>query len=301
MNTLNEKRFEVYMFEPTNKCNLNCFLCPTGNRSNKYSQGFIDPSLFEAALDQEKIDNCLIWLWGWGEPLLHPELSMLVRSSKKRNNTVEVQSNGTGSYESYKKLIEAGLDTLTISLDGMSENSIRSFRGDKVDSYDIKDKIIRLSNLCRSHHTRTSINVQCIATRFNEHEIQDVQNWALSVARADKFNLKTLCLGEINNEKARTFLPINPSLTRYHVNENGLVTMPERSEGMCNFLRGIRVTLWDFTVVPCCYDFAGEYSFGNLLAGYDDREFMGRYAKGDVHICKICPEMRIKDKFVCVK
>lgn len=299
MKTSTRRRFDVYMFEPTNKCNINCVLCPTGNRSNRHDQGFMDADLFDRVLEREKIYDCTIWLWGWGEPLLHPELGRMVTASKRRNNKVEIQSNGTAPYESYKALIDAGLDILTLSLDGMSDESIRSLRGDKVSSDIIKNKILRLSSLCKSTHSGTCINVQCIATRFNEHEIEGLRNWTLNVAEADKFSLKTLCLGEITKEKAKMFLPDDPSLTRYNVDEHALATMPARSEEICNFLKSIRVTLWDFTVVPCCYDFTGEYSFGNMLDGYDDEEFMGRYVRGDVHICDICPELRMKDKFVC--
>jgi molybdenum cofactor biosynthesis enzyme MoaA len=298
MHHTSDNRFEVYMFEPTNRCNLDCALCPTGNGLSLRTKGYMDLDLFERALERERIENHKIWLWGWGEPLLHPHLSMLVAASKRRNNSVEVQSNGTAPYESYRLLVEEGVDVLTVALDGMSDESLHSLRGIGASSTVVRERILELTSLCRSTGLRTKIHVQCIATRFNEQEIERIRDWSLRVAGADAFLLKTLCIGELTQEKAKYYLPKAPGLMRYAVDSRGIVSMPPRLRGDCHFFRNIRVVLWDFTVVPCCYDYGGEYRLGNLLSGCREEEFSARLATKEVPMCEICPELRGNDTFV---
>jgi molybdenum cofactor biosynthesis enzyme MoaA len=298
MNGWGHRRFKTYMFEPTNHCNLACPLCPTGNHSNSRNKGFLDPVIFEKVLDVEPIRDCQIWLWGWGEPLLHPHLSMLVAASKRRNNSVEVQSNGTAPYEFYRRLVEAGLDVLTISLDGMSDATVHPLRGPKASSSSVRERILQLTSLCRSNGSGTKIHVQCLATRFNEQEIKAIRDWSLQVAKADAFGLKTLCLGELTEEKAEHFLPKDPSLIRYAVDRRGAISMPPRALEKCFFLQNVRVVFWDFTVVPCCYDYGGEYGLGSMLSGLTEEAFPEKLTKMEASMCAICPELRGKDTFV---
>ena len=292
-------RFEVYMIEPTNRCNLHCALCPTGNGSDLRTKGFMDSDLLERVLDTERIESKKVWLWGWGEPLLHPHLSVIVSALKKRANSVEVQSNGTAAFESYKLLIEEGLDVLTIALDGMSDGSLHPLRGTGASAAAVRERILQLAALCRSAGARTRIQVQCIATGFNELEIKSIRDWSIRVAGVDAFLLKTLCIGEFTQEKAKYYLPKNRRLMRYTVDDRGVVSMPPRLREECLFLRNIRVVLWDFTVVPCCYDHGGDYRLGNLLSSCREEEFSARLARREVPMCEICPEFRGKDTFVC--
>jgi len=298
MKCRHKQGFDIYMFEPTNQCNLNCPLCPTGNKSCRRPAGFMDPALFEKAMEIERINNRRIWLWGWGEPLLHAGLSQMVAAAKKRNNTIEIQSNGTASYESYRPLIEAGLDILTISMDGMSDEAVRPMRGNNISIAKVKSRIVQLADLCSSSGHDTSLNVQCIATRYNEGEIETVRQWVLDNVGSDAFSLKTLCIGEITQGKASKYLPKNQWLTRYVLNDRGNVSIPTKSGVHCGFLSNIRVFLWDFTIVPCCYDYQGEYTFGNIFTEWNDQEFKEKYLDRKVSMCDICPEMSEKATFV---
>jgi radical SAM protein with 4Fe4S-binding SPASM domain len=140
----------------TNLCNLRCKMCgqwgDTGiYRSDGFSASATDGQT-EAARIRELIglnrqmalpdyvrllDEVAPWqpiisLFG-GEPLLYPDILPLVREIKSRGLTCTVITNG-GRLEGYaRELVEAGIDSIAVSIDGPEEvhNRIRG----KSDAY----------------------------------------------------------------------------------------------------------------------------------------------------------------------
>jgi len=119
---------KVYV-EPTNRCNLDCRICmrhawdePLGQMSPKTFSGIIEslrefsppPTVFFGAL---------------GEPLSHPDILEMVVRAKALGSSVELITNGTLLTEDLsKRLIEAGLDVLWASLDGVTPESYGDIR-----------------------------------------------------------------------------------------------------------------------------------------------------------------------------
>ena len=58
--------------ELTNHCNLKCSFCPTGNGLMVRPRGFMDPDVFDRALETAGPLEFVL-LFQWGEPLLHPQ------------------------------------------------------------------------------------------------------------------------------------------------------------------------------------------------------------------------------------
>ena len=140
----------------TNLCNLRCKMCgqwgDTGiYRSDGFSVSATDGQT-EAArireliglnrqmamsdyvrlLDEVAPFSPIISLFG-GEPLLYPDILPLVREVKKRGLTCTVITNG-GRLEDYaRELVEAGIDSIAVSIDG-PEDVHNRIRG-KADAY----------------------------------------------------------------------------------------------------------------------------------------------------------------------
>lgn len=121
--------------ELASKCNLTCPMCPTTTaefnekRVLPFASGLMDYELIKKIIDEVvgKIYSLrLSWI---GEPTLHPRLVDSIRYAKDRNiPEVSFLTNGTKLNLRYmKELIDAGLDLLTISIDGLGEtyNKIR--------------------------------------------------------------------------------------------------------------------------------------------------------------------------------
>ena len=121
--------------ELASKYNLKCPMCPTvtgefiEKRVTPFAKGLMDYNLVKKVID-EVAGNIYSLRLSWiGESTLHPKLIDAVKYAKDSGiPEVSFLTNGSKLHLSYmKRLIDAGLDNMTISIDGMDDvyNSIR--------------------------------------------------------------------------------------------------------------------------------------------------------------------------------
>ncbi len=124
-----EQLAKVYV-EPTSRCNLTCRTCirnawaePLGDMSEETFTRLLEGL---AAFDRLPA----VFFGGFGEPLAHPGiLEMVARVKDLGSPKVELITNGCLlSEETSRSLIEAGLDTLWVSLDGIRPESYSDVR-----------------------------------------------------------------------------------------------------------------------------------------------------------------------------
>jgi MoaA/NifB/PqqE/SkfB family radical SAM enzyme len=137
----------------TNLCNLRCKMCgqwgdtgiyrtdgfsasaTDGEKERKRIQELIGAkrqlalSDYRKLLDEIAPGRPIVSLFG-GEPLLYPDILPLVREIKSRDLTCTIITNG-GRLEQYsRELVEAGIDSVAVSVDGPPETHDR-IRGQK--------------------------------------------------------------------------------------------------------------------------------------------------------------------------
>jgi len=125
----------------TNLCNLRCKMCGQWGDTGIYrADGFSDSATdgekernrireligvrsqlslsdYVRLLDEIEPFHPIVSLFG-GEPLLYPEILPLVKEIKRRGLTCTVITNG-GRLERYARdLVEAGIDSIAVSIDG---------------------------------------------------------------------------------------------------------------------------------------------------------------------------------------
>lgn len=139
-----ETPFSVYIF-PTNHCNFRCSYCAhsLGSKGFQAQYGFpaetMSMETYRQAIDQlaEFPDRLkTLSLTGQGEPLLHPELPQMVAYAKEKQVTerIEFMSNGALLHpELSRALVDAGLNGIRISLQGLSAQKYAEVCGAKVD------------------------------------------------------------------------------------------------------------------------------------------------------------------------
>ena len=123
--------------ETTNRCNLLCTTCP---RTYEQLEPEADMAwdLFTSLIDQYP-NIARVVLHGIGEPMLVKDIAERVAYLKQRGTYVLFNTNGTLLTEANgRKLIEAGLDELRVSLDAAQSNVYQMVRGK-----DFFDKIVR--------------------------------------------------------------------------------------------------------------------------------------------------------------
>jgi radical SAM protein with 4Fe4S-binding SPASM domain len=115
--------------EPTNTCNLRCPFCAT--TYNRYTQGFMKEEIWKKILDECGRNNLYSLKFTYrGEPLLHPDLSKMVRYAKTVGvMDVYFNTNAVKLNESViRELINAGLDRISISFEGYSKEVYEKYR-----------------------------------------------------------------------------------------------------------------------------------------------------------------------------
>ena len=117
----------------TDFCNLRCKMCFYANTLSPYSRlnnlGMMDLNLFKKLIREIKGKPAVI-LTG-GEPLLHPEIEYFVEEVKKNGMISIMATNGTLLKQKARKLVDAGLDYLMVSVDGTEKihDGVRGFKG----------------------------------------------------------------------------------------------------------------------------------------------------------------------------
>jgi MoaA/NifB/PqqE/SkfB family radical SAM enzyme len=114
---------KIYV-EPTNRCNLNCITC-IRHSWNESSENMAWP-VYQALIDglEDFPEAKTIAFAGFGEPLLHPRFPDMVRLAHEKGLRTEMTSNAMLLTSSLaERLIDAGLDQFTVSIDGTSDES----------------------------------------------------------------------------------------------------------------------------------------------------------------------------------
>jgi len=112
--------------ETSSICNLNCPMCytTTDEFKEKVDAGLIDFNLFKKIIDESvKYNLYSIRLSFRGEAFLHPKIYEMIKYAKE-HGIKEVSSLTHGGHideEKFERLIDLGLDWLTISFDGIGE------------------------------------------------------------------------------------------------------------------------------------------------------------------------------------
>jgi len=106
-------------------CNLRCPMCYTitDEFKQKINAGLMDFDLFTKIIDEICKDVPAIRLSLRGEPTIHPKFIECIAYAKKKGiHEVSTLTNGsTLTADYFNKMLDAGIDWLTISVDGLDE------------------------------------------------------------------------------------------------------------------------------------------------------------------------------------
>jgi MoaA/NifB/PqqE/SkfB family radical SAM enzyme len=142
----------IINIDPSDRCNFQCKFCPTGDRdlmknTMGRSHGDMDFNLYKKIINdlcefEDKIK--VIRLYKDGEPLLNPHFSEMVEYAKKSGYCERVDSTTNASLltrELSLKIINAGLDRINISVEGINEAQYADFSQYKIDYQRFVDNI----------------------------------------------------------------------------------------------------------------------------------------------------------------
>lgn len=252
----------VYV-EPTNLCQLKCALCPSGLRQIK-PVGRMSMDTFQKVIDALGPTATELHLYNWGEPFLHPGLPEMIAYAKRFGPKVVVSTNlNKLNEDTAKAIIDAQLDFINASIDGVSQQVYESYRI----GGDVKQVIENLRMLCRLKQEAKSdlprIDWQFLVTAQNEAELPEAARLATELGI--RFHPKKVRVGlsEFNTEsgadiasKDNYWIPHNAAFNRYKNKKRA-------KHKVCKSLWDCVVVSWQGWVAPCCQVYKGVHHFAS--------------------------------------
>jgi len=226
--------------EVTSNCNLKCPFCATTFRSGKISKGYVREEYVKKIIDEGASRG----LYGVkfnirGEPLLHPKISDFVGYAKSRG-LVDVYFNTNGmllTKNMAKKLICAGLDRISISLDGYTKEIYEKNRvGAKFETV--------LSNIQALQALKRQMGVSHPKLRAQTVLFPEIQ--------ADFDNYRKFWSERVDEVAYLDYKEMKI--------KNKGVSFP----WACPQLWQRMAVWWDGTILPCNHDDDGLFSLGNI-------------------------------------
>ena len=169
---------KIYV-EPTNRCNLTCVTCIRHSWNEPF--GDMDWSVYQALIDGLKDfpEAKTIAFAGFGEPLLHEKFPEMVRLAHERGLRTEMTSNAMLLTRSLaERLVDAGLDQFTVSIDGASGETQGAIRpGASLEEITTNVRTFyRKSKNMRDIPVR--IGIEFVAMKRNIHELPAIREIA---------------------------------------------------------------------------------------------------------------------------
>ncbi len=266
--------------EPTSRCNLACRTCIRNTWDEP--MGDMDEAVFERLAGQlgrfPHLES--VMFGGFGEPTAHPRILEMIRAVKGLGLRAELTTNATLLDDALiDGLLDARLDTLWISLDGVTEESFEAIRAG-ASLGRVRENVERLGRRNgRDGHT-IDIGIAFVVMKTNLGDVKHLDRLARSVGArrilvshvlpySEAMEKEMLCLQTLTLETF-TFAPgkTELSLPRLDVNDTTKDTLFSLFRGFENLtLMGNRIAVdarrcrfvrdrtsfvrWDGEASPC--------------------------------------------------
>lgn len=153
--------------EVTSRCNAACVYCPQPLLYKKQHMPF---ELFKKLLPYTGYTD-LIYLQGWGEPLLNPDLFTMIHACKSKRKRVGFTTNGMLlTDENIRKIVDLETDIISVSIAGTTpdtHNRIRK-RTDLIKIIENIEKLQRIKEQKGSSYPAIHFAYLMLASNFRE-------------------------------------------------------------------------------------------------------------------------------------
>jgi MoaA/NifB/PqqE/SkfB family radical SAM enzyme len=167
--------------EVTTHCNGTCIYCPHTLMKNSWTGKQMSIGLFRKLIPFLKYTD-MVYLQGWGEPLLNNDIFEMIRICKDRGKCVGFTTNGMLLTEdTIQKLVDLELDIIGISLSGATAKTHNQIRK----GTDFNKLVSNLELLCKIKAERKThvpaVHLAYIMLRSNFHELKEILHLAKKV------------------------------------------------------------------------------------------------------------------------
>lgn len=171
---------KVYI-EPTSDCNLDCITCV--RHSWDEQMGHLDMETYDNLIEELKDFKGLekIAFWGIGEPLYHPNIIEMVEKASKLGIQTQIISNALLlDEEKAEGLLKAGLDSLVVSVDGTSSETMATIRSG-AELAQVIENVKQFRKLKDKIRPECEIGIEYVIMKSNVDELKDLRKLAFKM------------------------------------------------------------------------------------------------------------------------
>ena len=241
----------IIQVEPTNVCNLKCPLCPSGSDKLKRAKGFMSMDIFGRIVDELSDVLISVYLFCFGEPFMHGDIIKMINSCTNSDILTLTSTNGhfIQSMDEALKVVDSGLTTMIIALDGSTQGIYQSYRK----GGDIEKVKRCIAGIEEAKARRGAVHpytvLRAVVNRENQHDLPSLEKAAADLG-VNMFSYKSL--GCMTQEKS--FMDYEPSEGSFRRFEYSGSSRKNRPLIRCPFPFRQPIVFWDGTVVGCEYD-----------------------------------------------
>ena len=163
-------KFDWIQVEVTSVCNASCGYCPNTAFRDRWINRHMTMETFEHVIPAFK-NTRLVYLQGWGEPLLNPSFFTMAERAKKAGCLVGTTTNGmTLDGLTIECILESGLDILTFSLANTDPRNDYVRQGAPLET--VLDRIREVTAAKKRAETdKPAIHVAYVLLRSNKDDV----------------------------------------------------------------------------------------------------------------------------------
>jgi|GEM_PF-1049521 len=247
---------KIFYVETILGCNLKCPECPEGDGVINRARGAMRFEDFKIIADKIKPYTEYLFLFLWGEPLLNKDIIKIIKYASQFTKTC-ISTNGILLTENKaEELITSGITDIIFSIDAATKETYDRYRiaGDF-------DKSIRALKLLQDYNvkygSKVNISPQFIVFKHNQHEMRKFKNLCESIGLEPVFKKPYIRKNDKIQESSY------PEFIRTEFNEYSKYV---EALTKCECVRDVFTILLDGSVIPCCYDYDGKLSYGNIFS-----------------------------------
>lgn len=227
--------------EASTRCNLRCLSCSTGKGRKGMSKGFLKFSDFKKFIDKYYFIERIL-LSNYGEIFLNPEIFEIIKYAENRGIKTNADTNLNDFDEPMaEKLVKAGMSSLTVSLDGASQESYAKYRrGGNFDR--VIFHIEAINRFKKKYQTdKPDLTWQFVVFDHNRREIDKAREMAVKL----KMSFRT------KSNWDQEFSPVQDR--------------PDFTGNFCHQLWHMPVINYNGNMLGCCTLFEEKYHLGNVF------------------------------------
>lgn len=284
----------VLLVDPSSLCNLRCKWCPSGYDSliaeTKRAQQVMPFALFEELIRQAAEYGSpfrVLRLYKEGEPLVNPQFEDMVKLARESGcfSRIDTTTNGLLlNPERNRKIIQAGIDQINISVNGVSEEQVYRHTNRHID---FEAYVRNIRDLCE-HKGDCTIYIKSIKDVLTEKEQETF--FRLFGDLADRVYLERL---------SPAWPDFDITQSGYLYEDIGNYEQPLENRKVCPYLFYIMVVNADGTVSTCVGDWKHGQVVGDIQKnslkeiwlGESQRHYQLSHLQGNkdcFELCRVC-------------